>query len=136
VYLLDTNVVSELRRTRPHGGVLAFIDETPVEQLRLSAVTFGELQMGVELLRARDLAKANEIEAWIDRLPSRFDVLPADLTTYRAYVRLMHATPGAEAEDAMIAATALVHGLTVVTRNVRDFRRFGVPLLNPFEARR
>ncbi len=136
MYLLDTNIVSELRRPRPHGGVLAFIRDTPVEQLQLCAVTFGELQTGVELIRARDPGKANDIEAWIDRLPSSFDVLPVDLAAYRAYARLMHAHPGAEAEDAMIAATASVRGLTVVTRNVRDFRRFGVPLLNPFETRR
>jgi toxin FitB len=136
VYLLDTNVVSELRRARPHGAVVAWLREVAIDQLQLAAVTVGELQEGVELTRKGNPARAGEIEAWVDLIVATYRVVPMDAITFRAYARLMHATPGAEAEDAMIAATALVHGLTVVTRNVRDFRRFGVPLLNPFDARR
>lgn len=125
-----------MRRARPHGGVVAFLRRTPAEQLRLSAVTFGELQTGIELTRAQNPAKADEIETWIDGLPQGFEVLPMDAATFRAYARLAHEHPGASAEDTMIAACALVHGLTLVTRNVRDFRRFGMPLVNPFDAPR
>lgn len=90
--------------------------------------------MGVEMTRKQNPAKAREIEAWIDSVPAAFDVLPMDAAAFRAYARLMHEHPGADAEDVMIAATAQIHDLTVATRNVRDFRRLRVPFLNPFET--
>lgn len=135
MYLLDTNVVSELRRPKPHGGVVAWLEGVPDEQLHLSAVTLGELQAGVEITREQDAAKAEEIEAWIDQVERVSNVLPVDGATFRVWARLMHRRSDKLIEDALIAATALVHNLTVVTRNVRDFEPLGVSTLNPFMPR-
>ena len=126
MYLLDTNVVSELRRRRPHGAVLNWITEVPAEQLFLSAVTVGEIKAGIEITREQDSAKAEELEAWLDRVLATYGVLPMDASAFREWARLMHRRSDTIAEDAMIAATAIVHRLTVVTRNVRDFSQFGV----------
>jgi len=135
VYLLDTNVVSELRRPRPHGGVVAWLGAVPDHLLFLSAVTLGELQAGVEIARAQDPVKADEIEGWIDQVERSANVLPMDGRAFRVWARLMHGRSDELIEDAMVAATAAVHGLTVVTRNIRDFVPFGIPTLNPFEHR-
>jgi toxin FitB len=132
VYLLDTNVVSEARRLKPHGAVVAWLAAASDELLFVSAVTIGELQAGVEITRDQDPAKAHEIERWIDRLASAYTVLALDTPIMRIWARLMHRTPDPLTLDAMIAATALVHGCTVVTRNVRDFKSFAVPTLDPF----
>lgn len=134
MYLLDTNVVSELRKPRPHGAVVAWLQSVPEVDLHLSAVTLGEIQAGIEITRQQDTAKASEIEAWADLLAASYNVLPMDGPTFRAWARLMHRKSDALYEDAMIAATAIVHGLTVVTRNVTDFAEFRVSLLNPFLA--
>lgn len=131
MYLLDTNVVSELRKPRPHGAVLAWLQGVDDTQLHLSAVTIGDIQAGVDLTRQQDAAKAQEIEAWLEQVASTFNVLPMDVPAFRAWARLMHRRSDTVSEDAMIAATAQVHGMTVVTRNVADFNAFGVPLLNP-----
>jgi predicted nucleic acid-binding protein len=133
VFLIDTNVVSELRRPRPHPGVLAWLESTRENDLHLSAITLGELQAGVEITRGQDPAKAVEIEAWIDRLAETWSVLALDAAVCRCWARLMHKRQDDLLQDAMIAATAQVHGLTVVTRNLRDFKVFGVPLLDPFQ---
>ena len=133
MYLLDTNVVSELRKPRPNRGLVAWLEKIDDHRLFLSAVTLGEIQAGIELTRAQDAAKAAEIEAWADQIADAYNVLPMDATCFRRWARLMHKQSNTVYEDAMIAACALVHNLTVVTRNVRDFARFEVPLLNPFE---
>lgn len=132
MYLLDTNVVSELRKPKPHGGVLAWLESVDDTKLYLSAVTLGEIQAGVEMTREQDAAKATEIEIWLEQLAASYNVLPMDAAVFRRWARLMHRTSNTLYEDAMIAATADVHGLTVVTRNVADFKSFGVALLNPF----
>lgn len=134
MYLLDTNVVSELRRSRPHGAVLAWLEGVADSDLHLSAVTIGEIQAGIELTREQDVAKAAEIEAWLEQVAQTYNILDMNADIFRAWARLMHRKPGEIIEDAMIAATASVHGLTVVTRNVRDFEGLNVPLLNPFAA--
>ncbi len=134
MYLLDTNVVSELRRARPHGAVLAWVQSVADADLYLSAVTLGEIQSGIELTREQDAAKAAEIEDWADMVTAAYNVLPMDAQTFRAWARLMHRRSDSLYEDAMIAATAAVHSLTVVTRNVTDFSEFGVRLFNPFVA--
>jgi toxin FitB len=132
VFLLDTNVISELRRPRPNGAVTAWLQATPDRQLHLSAVTIGELQAGVEITRHQDAAKAIEIGAWVDRVAATYNVLSMDAETFRCWARLMHRRSDDLIEDAMIAATAQVYNLTVVTRNVRDFEHFGVAIFNPF----
>ena len=135
MYLLDTNVVSELRRARPHGAVLAWLQSVRDEDLHVSAVTIGEIQSGIEITREQNQAKATEIEAWLERVAETYNVLSMDARTFRVWARLMHGRTDTLIEDAMIAATATVHHLTVATRNVRDFRGFGVLTLNPFGAK-
>ena len=132
MYLLDTNVVSELRRTKPHGAVVQWIAGVDDPQLHVSAVTIGEIQAGIELTRMQDPIRAGVLERWLGDVASTFNVLPMDANAFREWARLMHRSSETLYEDAMIAATARVHGLTVVTRNVVDFRGFGVKLLNPF----
>lgn len=133
-YLLDTNVVSELRRPKPHGAVVAWLQTLEDRQLYVSAVTLGEIQAGIELTREQDPAKASEIESWLHQLAGSFNILPMDANTFRAWARLMHRKSDTLYEDAMIAATAMSHGLTVATRNVADFQALGMAVLNPFEA--
>ena len=132
MYLIDTNIVSELRKIRPHGAVVAWLESVADADLYLSAVTLGEIQVGIELTREQDTIKAAEIEAWADQVAAAYNVLPMDAITFRVCAGLMHRQSDTVYEDAMIAASAIVHKLTVVTRNVRDFERFNVPLYNPF----
>jgi len=134
-YLLDTNVISEVRKPKPHGAVLAWLRDLRSEQILLSAVTMGELQLGVELTRRQDPEKAKEIEGWVDQLENSYHILPMDGACFRECSRLMQRKPGHLVEDGMIAAMARVHDLTVATRNESDFRQFGVPVLNPFSQR-
>ena len=136
MYLLDTNIVSELRKPRPHGGVVAWLQSTDDADLHLSAVTLGEIQAGIELTRDQDASKASEIEAWLELVAQAYNVLPMDGATFRTWARLMHRRSETLYEDAMIAATAAVHNLTVVTRNVTDFAKFDVRVLNPFKTAR
>jgi len=136
VYLLDTNVISELRRARPHGGVLAWLDRERNRDLFLSAVSFGEIQAGIEITREQDSARAVELEAWAGQIIGDWKILPMDTVTFRIWAKLMHRRSDALIADAMIAATALQHQLIVVTRDVRDFRHFDVEVLNPFTGSR
>jgi|SRR5579859_1416215 len=132
MYLLDTNVVSELRKSKPHGAVIAWIQSVPDDQLFISALTLGELQAGVERTRKRDQEKAGIIESWIDQIAEAYEVIPMDADMFREWARLMEGRSDQLLEDLMIAATARVRGLTVATRNVRDFRGLAVEVLNPF----
>jgi len=134
-FLLDTNVVSELRRPRPHGGVVAWLQSVDDAKLYLASVTIGEIQAGIELTRDQDSAKADAIERWLDQVSNTFNILTMDGPAFRRWAQLMHRQSDTLYEDAMIAAISKVHQLTVVTRNVGDFRCFQVPLLNPFTSR-
>ena len=131
-YLLDTNVISELRKRKPHGAVVAWIKEIPEQALFVAAITIGEIQSGIEITRARDPAKADEMGTWLNQLVAAQNIIPADAVIFRRWARLMHGRPDHHLEDALIAATALTHDLTVATRNTKDFAPFDVRLFNPF----
>ncbi len=132
-YLLDTNIISELRKVRPHGAVTAWISAMEEASLFVSAVTLGELQVGIERTRRQDPAKASELEWWVDRVPAVYRVLPMDTACFREWGRIMHNKPADLIEDAMIAVTARVHRLIVATRNERDFKQLDVRTFNPFK---
>lgn len=135
MFLLDTNIVSELRKPKPHGGVVAWVSAQEATLLYLSAMTIAELQRGVEMTREQDSEKALQIEAWLEQLMYTGQVLAMDAAVCREWARLMHGRSDTLVEDAFIAATARVHRLVVVTRNVRDFKTLGVETLNPFERK-
>ncbi len=135
MYLLDTNVISELRRPRPHGAVVAWLEGVADHKLHLSAVTLGELQAGVEITREQDPDKAARIEVWIDHVAQTWNILQLDGRIFRVWAKLMHRRSDDLLADALIAATAINHHLVVVTRNVRDFAPLGVETLNPFGVR-
>ena len=132
-YLLDTNVISELRKVRPHGAVAAWFGVMEEANLFLSAVTLGEIQAGIERTRRHDPGKASELERWVDGLPVSYQVLPMDAQCFREWARIMDGKPPDLLEDAMIAATARVHRLIVATRNERDFKQLDVRTFNPFK---
>jgi toxin FitB len=93
MYLLDTNVVSELGRTRPHGAVVAWLESAREEDLHLSAVTIGEIQAGVEIMREPDQAKAAEMEAWLEQVAETYNILSMDARTFRSWARLVGTNP-------------------------------------------
>jgi predicted nucleic acid-binding protein len=134
MYLLDTNVISEIRRVRPHGAVISWIEAVPDSELFISAVSVGEIQLGIEKTREQDIAKAKTISNWLDQVIGLYSVIPMDANVFKVWGQLMHRESDTVNEDAMIAATALTHHLTVVTRNVKDFKRFNVNILNPFKV--
>ena len=134
-FLLDTNVLAELRKPRPHPSVAAWYEGVGDEELFLSVLVVGEIQQGVTRLRRKDPRQAAVYEAWLGKLRREFAdrVLPVSQDVALAWGRLAAGDP-LPVVDALLAATALVHGLTVVTRNVADFEPAGVALLNPFEG--
>ena len=133
-YLLDTNVVSEMRKQKPHGAVVAWLTDLRDEQVFLSAVTMGELQAGIELTRRQDPEKATEIERWVNQLEASYHILPMDTALFREWGRLMHGKSDDLVEDGMIAATARKHDLIVATRNEDDFKQLDVQVFNPFKV--
>ena len=139
MFLLDTNVVSELRKVgdgRADPGVMAWLAGTDASSCYVSALTLMELEIGILRLERRDPAQGNLLRRWMEsRVMPEFAerTLPVDTTVALRCARLHVPEPRAE-RDALIAATALVHGMRVVTRNVADFAATGVPLLNPWTA--
>jgi predicted nucleic acid-binding protein len=131
-YLLDTNIVSEFRKPRPHGAVIAWRQSVPTHQIAIPAIVLAEAQTGAEITRRQEPAKAAELESWIDGLMVHYTILPADGAIFREWARMMRGVSADQSADAMIAATARVLQLTVVTRNVKDFEPFKVEILNPF----
>jgi hypothetical protein len=133
MYLLDTNVVSELRRQRPHAAVLAWLESVPEDHLFLCSVTLAEIQAGIELTRDQDTKRATELEYWLDEVEDSHTVLDFNSAAARLWAQWMHRRSDTLYEDGMIAAIARVNDLTVVTRNVTDFSLFDVAIFNPFE---
>lgn len=133
-FLIDSNVVSELRkRERANPRVRAWFAGVNDAELFLSVLTLGELRRGIEAVRRRDLTRALALSRWFHALATGYEdrILNVDRTVADAWGR-MNATVTLPAIDSLLAATALVHGLTVVTRNTRDIGRTGVPCLDPF----
>jgi hypothetical protein len=133
-YLLDTNVISEVRKRNPAPSVTGWMSDTPAGELHVSVLTFGEIEQGIVRLRARgDLQQATSIEHWLRGMEHAFAdrALPVTKSVSAEWGRrpAEHPLP---VIDALIAATARTHGLTVATRNVKDFERAGVPVFNPF----
>lgn len=131
-FLLDSNVISELRKIKPHGAVVAWFKATRPEEIAIPAIVLGELQAGAEITRRQDPVKASQIERWIDEIAASWQVVTMDAVIAREWARLMEGKSKVLFEDAMIAATARIHRMVVVTRNVGDFESFGVPIVNPF----
>ena len=131
-YLLDTNIISELRKTKPHGAVLQWFRTLPRDRIAIPAIVIGEIQEGAELTRKQDKTKAQEIELWLESVLLHYTILPMDAEMFREWARLLSGKSDELSGDAMIAATARLHGLTVATRNLRDFASFDVATFNPF----
>ena len=140
MFLLDTNVVSELRKAgdgKADTNVTAWLSSVDAGALYLSAMTLMEIELGILRIERRDAAQGGRLRAWMTHhvLPEFLDrTLPVDAVVALRCASLHVPDPRAE-RDALIAATALVHGMTVVTRNVADFEATGIPLLNPWDAR-
>lgn len=136
-YLLDTNVVSELRKVaspRAHPRFVAWAKEHPATEA-ISAVTLFELEVGVRRIERTDAAQGARLRSWLETVQVTFEgsILPLDADVAVRAARF-HVLDPASDRDAFIAATAQVHGLTIVTRNLADFETFGVPLINPWEG--
>lgn len=140
MFLLDTNVVSELRKAKAgkaDANVTAWASGVPYGSLFISAITVLELEMGALLVERRDTTQGAILREWLDKhvVPAfHHRILPIDVAVAQRCARLHVPDPRAE-RDALIAATALVHGMTVVTRNIGDFQSTGAPLLNPWNDR-
>lgn len=133
-YLVDTNVASELTKSRPHPAVSAWLDSVPGPALYLSVLVIGEIRQGIERVRDRDPAKASVFESWLARLEHSFGdrIVPIDVKVAQEW-GAMNAKAGISVVDGLLAATARVRGWTVVTRNTKDFERSGARLLDPFD---
>ncbi len=136
-WLIDTNVLCELRRKRPEANVIAWFEDHDESPMFVSVITMGEIRGGIEEKRLKDPDQATAIERWFVKLQLQFAsrILPVTDAVADEWGRLSPDQPLPDC-DGLVAATGLVHGLTVVTRNVADFRRSGVKLLNPWDWHR
>ena len=132
LYLLDSNVISELRKTKPHGAVVAWFQATGSADIGIPSIVLTELQAGAEITRRQDAVKASQLEQWIDEVIRKWEIVPMDSAIARECARIMEGKSKVLFEDGLIAATARIRQLIVVTRNVKDFAHFGVQVLNPF----
>lgn len=134
-YLLDTNVLSEVRKGETgQASVIEWYRDTEDEDLHLSVMVVGEIRKGIEKLARRSEERASEIEEWLGRMCAHFGnrILPVNLEVASEWGRIS-ADESVPAIDGLLAATARINGLIVVTRNTRDIERTGVPFLNPFD---
>jgi toxin FitB len=132
-YLLDTNVLSELRRRTPHPAIASWFEATPGSELFISVLVVGEIRQGIERIRDRDPARAEVFERWLGVLKRDFAdrVVPISMRVAEAWGRL-NAPRALPVVDSLLAATALVHELTLVTRDTSSLETTGVPLLDPW----
>ena len=139
MYLLDTNVISELRKAgdgKADANVITWLSGVDAATFYLSAVTVMEVELGILWIERRDPAQGGRLRAWMNNhiLPEFADrTLPVD-TAVALRCAALHAPDPCSERDAFIAATALVHGMTIVTRNTADFKATSVPLLNPWNT--
>ena len=135
-YLLDTNVVSEARRSRPDSNVVTFLRSIRERHVCLSVLSIGELEKGAAIKRRSDPLQGERLMAWVETVERSYEdrILPVDREVARLWGRLSAARPR-PIIDTLIAATAIVHGMTLVTRNVADMKDTGVPLIDPWAAR-
>jgi toxin FitB len=137
MYILDTNVISELRKAKKtHPNVKKWAERLPSASLYISVISVLELEIGILLIELRDKEQGAILREWMDRhvLPTFSDRILSIDTAVAQRCATFHVPNPRSDRDALIAATALVHGLTVATRNVADFERTGVSVLNPWEA--
>ena len=134
-YLLDTNVISETRKSRADSGVIAFLSAADAAGLFLSVLTLAELRKGVAAKRRTDPVAADQLGVWVDGIETTFAdrVLPIDAETARRWGELSVGR-SLPVIDTLIAASAITHALTLVTRNTRDVESTGVPLVDPWQA--
>ena len=134
MFLLDTDVLSALRRGDRNPEVVHWVEKQRTEDLHISVVTVGEIERGIAQQQRDNPSFARDLGLWLDRVLSLYGdrILPVDIATARRWGQLT-ATIGHDSADLLIAATAMEHGLTVVTRNIRDFEPTGVAVLNPLE---
>ncbi|WP_086821086.1 type II toxin-antitoxin system VapC family toxin [Allokutzneria sp. NRRL B-24872] len=132
-FLLDTNVVSEIRKKAPNPGVLAWFDAAPAAELFLSVLVVGEIRQGIERLARRDVAQADVLERWLKQLVTAYEDRIVPITTEIAETRGRLNVPNpVPVVDGLLAATALVRDWTLVTRNTSDVASTGVRLVDPF----
>ena len=132
MFLLDTDVLSALRRRERNPEAVSWVEQQRTADLYISVVTVGDVERGITQQQRDNPYFARDLAQWLDRILSLYGdrILPVDTATARLWGRLS-ATLGDDGADLLIAATAIEHGLTVVTRNVRHFEPTGVPVLNP-----
>jgi hypothetical protein len=133
MHLLDTSIVSELRKARPHGAVSAWFRFHRLQELFLPSIALYEMQGGVELTRNQDPQRAETISHWIDQIATKIQVLPLDAFSARLAAKFMHGKMPQLTGDAMIAAIAVTNRLVVATRNTKDFNKFPVAQIDPFQ---
>lgn len=135
MFLLDTNVISQIVKSRPNEGAIRWLKQADPAELRLSVVTLGEIVKGYAALRRREPDRAQRFADWCFQLESEYAnrILDFDGRAAHQWGEVAAAFPNIKTEDAMIASIALVNGLTLVTHNVSDFADLRLPLINPFD---
>jgi predicted nucleic acid-binding protein len=136
-FLLDTNVVSEMRKSKPDPNVTAWFADNSAAMAYISVLVVGEIRRGIDLARVRDRGRAAALDSWLDQLVDTYQdrVLAVSIAAAEEWGRMLAVPQPPPIVDTLMAATAKAHRLTLVTRNVKDVARTGVPMVNPFEPR-